>query len=107
MEGKPRKKFIGYWGQNRLSAALPWRWDRQGQHAVAGCVVTLGTIAAALVIPPVLAGFFLLAFVTAFLYYETSESQDINDWAWPDIFGWMLGMAAALPCGALLWWFFG
>ena len=104
LNNKPRQPFTGYWGQKRLSAALPWRWDRQGQHAIVGFIVTMAAFLAALVMPPVLVGLWYLALTYAFIQYEVTETENVNDWAWPDIYGWMIGAAVALAPGALAWW---
>ena len=99
------KRFTGYWGQQRLSAKLPWRWDRQGQHAVAGFLLTLLMFGSALFIPPVIAGLWLLALTYAFIQYEVTETEDINDWAWPDIKGWMIGTVLAVVPGSAIYYY--
>ena len=103
---QPRVPYKGYWGQKRLSAALPWRWDRQGQHGLVGFAITLAAFAVALVVDPVFVGLWFVALVYAFIQYEVTETGDINDWAWPDIYGWMLGTVAAAPGGIAVWWLF-
>ena len=78
---KERKEFTGYWGQKRLSASLPYKWDRQGIHAVAGLLVTLGAACSTLAgMPPVFAAGFYVAITYGFVAYETTEDEDISDW---------------------------
>ena len=97
--GALRQTFIGRYGQIRKSAKLPWHWDRQGQHAVAGAIITAACAAASWLVDP-FAWVFYLAFVYVFVQYEVTETGDINDWAWPDLFGWMIG---SFPAAALVW----
>lgn len=100
-----RKAFTGYYGQERLSAKLPWKWDRQGQHAIVGAIVTLAAVLGALVVPPVFMGMLYVAFTYVFVQYEVTETEDINDWAWPDLKGWMIGIPFGLIFGAIPWFF--
>ena len=106
MEDK-RKRFIGYFGQQRFSAKIPWKWDRQGQHMIVSFLVTIGAIGAALVLPPMLIGLIYLAITYVFVQYEVTETGDINDFAWPDLYGWALGVIPAVAIGVPVWYFFG
>ena len=96
-----RERFKGYWGQVRTSAKLVWRWDRQGQHAIMGFGVTAGAVALSKVVPPEMAAAVYLGFVAMFLSYEITESWRIGDWAWPDIYGAMIGTPPGAIVGAV------
>jgi len=108
-----RKPYTGAYGQKRLSAKIPWTWPRQGQHCLGGFLITLGAIALMVLalehmpfryhLPvTVLVGVVYLALTYLFVQYEVTETGDINDWAWPDINGWLSGVLLAVVVGAVV-----
>ena len=92
MKGINPNTFIGRYGQRRLPAAHKWLFDRQGIH----CLV--GLLYAALI---GIGWWFdvwelvVLCVVGAyvFLRYEETEDESINDYAYVDIGGFLVGLS--------------
>ena len=83
--------FIGKYGQRRLPAAHKWLLDRQGIHCV------IGLLYAALMGVGWWFGVWELVALCivstyVFLRYEESEDKAINDYAYIDIGGYLVGL---------------
>ena len=83
--------FIGRYGQRRLPAAHKWLFDRQGVHCL------IGLLYAALIgVGWWLGVWELVALVIVggyvFLRYEETEDKVINDHAYVDIGGFLVGL---------------
>ena len=83
--------FIGRYGQRRLPAASKWLFDRQGIHCIIGLVYS-----AFIGIAWWFDAWELIALCAigsyVFLRYEETEDRVINDYAYVDIGGFLLGL---------------
>lgn len=86
--------FTGRYGQKRLPAAHNWHWDRQGIHAALGFGFGL-TLFLHWILPLVLS--------YLFVNYERSEDENINDFAYVDIAGFLIGFSlSAITTGLII-----
>ena len=86
-----RNTFIGRYGQLRLPAAHKWFFDRQGKHCL------IGLLYAALIGVGWWFGMWELVVLSVagsyvFLRYEETEDKVINDHAYVDIGGFLVGL---------------
>ena len=83
--------FIGRYGQRRLPAAHKWLFDRQGIHCLIGMLNT-ALIGVGWWFGSWEVVALCLVSVYVFLRYEESEDKTINDHAYIDIGGYLVGL---------------
>lgn len=93
-----------FWIQNgewRQNPARKMSWDREGIHAAKGAAIGASLLFNLIGIPllPILALIAILAYV--FIRYEETEESEIDDRAYRDIGGWLIGFMPA-AFGSLL-----
>ena len=82
--------FIGRYGQRRLPAAHKWLFDRQGIHCLVGLLyATLIGVGWWFDVWELVALCIIGSYV--FLRYEETEDKSINDHAYIDIGGYLVG----------------
>ena len=92
-------------GEWRQSPQRGWQWDRQGAHALKGAALGAANLIHLTGVPL----WAILAVVAlglhAFLRYEETEEDEIDDRAYRDIGGWLVGyLPTALGSLAVVGW---
>lgn len=99
-----KNRFRGAFGQWRLPAAHKWTFGRQGQHALLG-LIPAGWLQVATMVNSVsalLVASLATAIVTyTFIKYEWTEDERINDHAYVDIGGYLVGFIVGTSAIAL------
>ena len=108
-ETNPIKKYIGRGGQLRYRVP-PWMMDRQVAHIPVGLIISwLVSLWPLDLSGAVLWGARLTAILlfAGFILYEVTEDQEINDQAYRDIQGFVIGLGVGAVVQVLLTAFVG
>ena len=87
-------RFRGLQGQWRLPAFHKFLWDRTFAHAIHGA----GSVALIYMGHPIVG----LAWLGTFCLYEVQEAKEINDHAYIDLYGMLMGIVPAAVIGAVV-----